>query len=115
MQMQCLHCQKPIEVIDDDPSKDVSCPWCGGCFNLAKDVETVMCQHQMVGHFEFLNRLGRGAFGEVWKATDSKLDRIVAIKIPRRTHLAEAENQQFLREARAAAKFDTPILSRSMK
>jgi len=42
MQMQCLHCQKPIEVIDDDPSKDVSCPWCGGCFNLAKDVETVM-------------------------------------------------------------------------
>ena len=110
MQMRCPHCHNPIEIVNDDPSEDVSCPSCGSCFNLAKDVETVTGENRMVGHFRLLNRLGQGAFGEVWKAIDSKLDRTVAIKIPRRTHLSEAENQQFLREARAAAQVRHPSI-----
>jgi len=108
MQMRCPHCHNPIEIIRDDPSEDVSCPSCGSCFNLAKDVETVIGESRMVGHFRLLNRVGQGAFGEVWKAVDSKLDRTVAIKIPRRTHLSDAESQQFLREARAAAQVRHP-------
>jgi eukaryotic-like serine/threonine-protein kinase len=108
MQMRCPHCHNPVEIVDNDPSGDVSCPSCGSCFNLAKDVDTVIGESRMVGHFRLLNRVGQGAFGEVWKALDSTLDRAVAIKIPRRAHLSEAESQQFLREARAAAQVRHP-------
>ena len=43
-----------------------------------------------------------GAFGSGWKAHDTKLDRTVALKIPRNVHLDEAETELFLLDARAA-------------
>jgi serine/threonine protein kinase len=39
----------------------------------------------------------------VWKARDTELDRIIALKIPRKGQLDLNETEQFLREARAAA------------
>ena len=61
-----------------------------------------------LGDFELLETLGVGQFGRVWKARDRRLDRIVAIKIPRKSHLSAAEMEQFLREARAAAQVHHP-------
>ena len=61
-----------------------------------------------IGHFQLLEELGEGAFGSVFKAYDSHLDRPVAVKIPRRTQLHPDEAEQFLREARAAAQLRHP-------
>lgn len=61
-----------------------------------------------IGHYRLTQGLGRGSFGEVWKAFDENLDRVVAIKVPRRGMLSKAQLSSFLREARAIAKLNHP-------
>lgn len=62
----------------------------------------------VIGRFELIEPLGRGAFGTVWKALDPDLDRIVAIKVPRLVDLTPAEAELFYCEARAAAQVRHP-------
>jgi Tol biopolymer transport system component len=56
-----------------------------------------------LGPYEILSRLGVGGMGEVWKARDTRLERIVAIKISR-----EKFSDRFSREARAIAALNHP-------
>ena len=49
-----------------------------------------------------------GGFGTVWKGRDCKLDRTVAIKIPRSGEMSAEETDKFLREACAAAQLKHP-------
>lgn len=65
-------------------------------------------ERQSIGTFDLLEMLGEGAFGCVWKARDRKLDRIVALKLPRGAGLNAAEAAAFLREAQAAAQLRHP-------
>ena len=65
-------------------------------------------RRQTIGHFELTEQLGFGAFGSVWKARDTQLDRTVAVKIPRKGQLTPDETQKILREARAAAQLRHP-------
>ena len=59
-----------------------------------------------------MEQIGQGGFGTVWKARDTKLDRLVAVKIPRQDAILSTEIEQFLREARAAAQMShTGIVS----
>lgn len=59
---------------------------------------------QTISHYQLVGIVGEGAFGVVWKARDTQLDRSVAIKIPKHNYVTEREQSWFFREARAAAK-----------
>ncbi len=57
-----------------------------------------------LGRFEMLAELGVGSFGYVFRARDTELDRLVAMKIQRAGSMADAEDiERFHREARSAA------------
>lgn len=60
-------------------------------------------------HYEILERLGIGGMGVVYKARDTRLDRIVAIKFLSDHLVADADaGERFLVEAKAAAALDHP-------
>ena len=56
-----------------------------------------------LGPYELLAQVGAGGMGEVWKARDSRLDRIVALKF-----LTAEFSQHFEREARAISSLNHP-------
>ncbi len=59
--------------------------------------------------FELLEELGAGTFGQVFRARDAELDRVVAVKVLRSGRLASAADlDRFLREARSAAQLQHP-------
>ena len=61
-----------------------------------------------IGHFELRSRIGVGGFGTIWRAVDTKLDRVVAVKIPRSGQLDPKQELQLINEARAAAQLNHP-------
>src|SRR5712691_10819077 len=56
-----------------------------------------------LGPYEILALIGAGGMGEVYKARDTRLDRVVAIKV-----CAEQFSERFEREARAVAALNHP-------
>ena len=62
-----------------------------------------------VGAFEVLERVGAGGMGEVYRARDTRLDRIVALKVIRASELPGRDRlERFKREARAISRLNHP-------
>src|SRR5690349_10104859 len=61
------------------------------------------------GPYEIISQVGAGGMGEVYKAADTRLNRVVAIKVLPPHFAANAEmKQRFEREAQTIAKLNHP-------
>jgi tetratricopeptide (TPR) repeat protein len=101
--VRCPHCHNPIHLVDN-LSDEVLCPGCGGQFRLREARATVSPAPMQMGKFQLLERVGLGAFGAVWRARDTELDRIVALKIPHTgLTISPDELHRFEQEARKLA------------
>jgi serine/threonine-protein kinase len=66
-----------------------------------------------LGHFLIEERIGQGGMGAVFRAVDTRLDRVVALKVLAPAHSRDASSvQRFQNEARAAAHLDHENIAR---
>ena len=119
MQIRCPHCRHPFASEGGGSFASLACPACGSTFSLALD-DTLEydssagsgsqpgARAQAVGQFQLVEKLGAGSFGTVWRARDTKLDRMVAVKLSRTQQLDDSDIEWFLREAQAAAQLMHP-------
>ncbi len=116
LHLRCPQCMDLVAVAAGQTQDHIQCTSCGSQIAwLSAETMTLPAAKgsgaeagQRIGRFELIERLGSGGFGEVWKARDTQLDRIVAVKIPHRNLLGPEEIEKFLREARAAAQLRHP-------
>ena len=71
-----------------------------------------MSPEQMIGHYRVVSKLGEGGMGAVYRATDTRLNRDVAIKVlPPAFREDAARMQRFEREAQVLASLNHPNIA----
>jgi serine/threonine-protein kinase len=71
-----------------------------------------MSPSQAIAHYRITAKLGQGGMGEVWRATDTKLNRDVAIKILPEAFAQDADRMaRFEREAQVLASLNHPNIA----
>lgn len=106
----CPHCGNHVRLVADQA--EVTCGSCGSIVTIDTEfgrTDLISSLPEAFEGFQIVRVLGRGGFGITYLARDLKLDRCVAIKIPRRGEvLSGSERERFEREARSAAKLQHP-------
>jgi eukaryotic-like serine/threonine-protein kinase len=113
MQIRCPNCSVRFESTADTSWTNLTCPSCDASFSLSGGETTCSFRPgvRVLGRFELLQEVGAGRFGSVWKALDTQLQRMVAVKIPRQRDLGPQQTELFLRDARAAAQLRHPRIA----
>ncbi|MGZ0163294.1 MAG: protein kinase domain-containing protein [Planctomycetales bacterium] len=96
---------------DDGPDDDVVCSVCGSNLHRDRDRSQSWSPENLpaLGKFKLLEVVGRGAFGTVYRAQDTQLHWIVAVKVPRSgTFVTHEDAERFEREARHVATLNHP-------
>src|SRR3989442_8973999 len=99
MTQACPACGPDVDTTDAEPLARVACTRCGEKMRVERTFD----------HFVLLDTLGIGGMGTVYKARDTLLDRLVALKLLRKD-LEGGLNQalQLQQEARVAASVNNP-------
>jgi len=64
---------------------------------------------KIIHHYQFIEKLGAGGMGEIWKAQDTRLNRTVAVKILTSASAGDPERRRrFIQEAQAASALNHP-------
>ena len=69
---------------------------------------------QTLGHFQVLEKLGEGGMGVVYKAHDTHLDRLVAIKVLSAERAADLDRRRLVQEAKTASSLRSPRHDRTL-
>ncbi len=95
------------------------CPRCGLCYESGMghcasegaQLTRTSFKRLLTSRYRLEQRLGRGGMGTVYKATDTSLERAVAVKLIREDLVSSSDAaERFRREAKAAAAFAHPNL-----
>src|SRR6516165_8051170 len=105
MRILCPHCSHLIEVGQTGTPTDIPDDTPGSTIPQGpRAARRRACPHERLGKLTLMDRVGAGSFGEVWKAHDTELNRLVAVKIPHAGYLSDGkDHDRFLSEARSAA------------
>src|SRR6266508_6568604 len=99
MTQACPACGTAIDTTDAEPLARVACLRCGEKMRVERTFD----------HFVLLDTLGLGGMGTVYKARDTLLDRLVALKLLRKDLVGDKDHTSRLREeARVAASVNHP-------
>src|SRR5438105_11858679 len=99
MTQTCPACSTAIDTTDAEPLARVVCPRCGEKMRVERTFD----------HFVLLETLGIGGMGTVYKARDTLLDRLVALKLLRKDLGDDIDYAARLQqEARVAASVNHP-------
>ena len=97
----CTTCGALIDVTEEEPFALMHCPNCGSGMRVRRSFD----------HFELQEPLGAGGMGTVYRALDTNLNRMVALKLLRREYSADPEFvQQFQAEAAITASINHPYV-----
>jgi len=109
--------ERPEEVPARLSEAFAECPKCGVCYDTdaahcaqeGSRLVPIRLPRQLVGRYRLERRRGRGGMGAVYEATDTALERRVAVKVIREDLVgSEQAAERFRQEARATASFAHP-------
>ncbi|MEK7866182.1 MAG: protein kinase [Planctomycetota bacterium] len=123
--LQCPSCRANFNVLNWSSARVVQCPSCKAPLSPAPyeatldasslparpdELDTRDLKGRPFGRYRLIEEVGRGGMGVVWKAWDTQLKRVVAVKQVLPDHAGPEWVERFLREAQSAARLRHPAI-----